>query len=133
MLNQVNIMGRVCAKPELKYTQSGLPVTNFRLAVDRNYLSNGERGTDFLTVVAWRGTAEFIANYFEKGQMLAVNGRLQVRPWTDREGNNREAVEIVAESAYFCGSKAASAAMPAAQRQNDGGRDVYDGLPDMAA
>ena len=128
MLNQVNIMGRVCAKPELKYTQSGLPVTNLRLAVDRNYLTNGERGTDFLTVVAWRGTAEFIANYFEKGQMMAVSGRLQVRPWTDREGNNREAVEIVADNAYFCGSKTASA-----DTQHDQRPMNEDALPDMAA
>ncbi len=133
MLNEVNIMGRLCADPELKYTQTGLPVTNFRLAVDRNYLSNGERATDFLTVVAWRGTAEFITKYFRKGRMLAVNGRIEVHPWTDRDGNNRESVEIVAETAYFCGDKAASAGSPAAGRQDDGGRDVYDDLPDMAA
>lgn len=128
MLNQVNIMGRICAKPELKYTQSGLPVINLRLAVDRNYMTDGERGTDFLTVVAWRGTAEFIANYFEKGQMMAVNGRLQVRPWTDREGNNRESVEIVADSAYFCGSK-----MARGDIQRDQGPMNEGALPDMAA
>ena len=128
MLNQVNIMGRVCAKPELKYTQSGLPVTNLRLAVDRNYLTNGERGTDFLTVVAWRGTAEFITSYFAKGQMMAVSGRLQVRPWTDREGNNREAVEIVADNAYFCGGK-----MAGADVRRDQGPMNEDALPDMAA
>lgn len=128
MLNQVNIMGRICAKPELKYTQSGLPVINLRLAVDRNYLTDGERGTDFLTVVAWRGTAEFIANYFEKGQMMAVNGRLQVRPWTAREGNNRESVEIVADSAYFCGSK-----MAGGDVQRDQGPMNEGALPDMAA
>lgn len=130
MLNQVNIMGRTCAKPELKYTQSGLPVTNFRLAVDRNYLTNGEREADFLTVVAWRGTAEFICNYFGKGQMLAINGRLQVRPWTDRDGNRREAVEIVAESAYFCGSRM-SGTEAGAQREQ--GPMNEDALPDMAA
>lgn len=130
MLNQVNIMGRACAKPELKYTQSGLPVTSFRLAVDRNYLTNGEREADFLTVVAWRGTAEFICRYFGKGQMLAINGRLQVRPWTDRDGNKREAVEIVAESAYFCGSRMSG---PEAGTQREQGPMNEDALPDMAA
>ena len=130
MLNQVNVMGRTCAKPELKYTQSGLPVTNFRLAVDRNYLTNGEREADFLTVVAWRGTAEFICNYFGKGQMLAINGRLQVRPWTDRDGNKREAVEIVAESAYFCGGRMSG---PEAGAQREQGPMNEEALPDMAA
>ena len=129
MLNQVNVMGRICAKPELRYTQSGIPVTNFRLAVDRNFLSNGVRETDFLSIVAWRGTAEFITNYFDKGQMLAVNGRLQVRPWTDRDGGSREAVEIIAESAYFCGSRMASADT---QREQAGPMNE-DALPDMAA
>lgn len=115
MLNQVNIMGRVCAKPELRYTQSGLPVTNFRLAVDRNFLNNGEREADFLNIAAWRGTAEFICKYFEKGQMLALTGRIQAQSWTDREGRKRETVEIVAESVYFCSGRAAGAETDARQ------------------
>lgn len=131
MLNELNVMGRLCTKPELRYTQSGLPVVNFRLAVDRNYLTNGERETDFLSVVAWRGTAEFLNKYFDKGQMVALTGRVEVHPWTDRDGGRRENVEIVAENAYFCGSKA-SAGAPDAQRPAGNG-DIYDDLPDMAA
>lgn len=131
MLNEVNIMGRLCATPDLRYTQSGLPVTSFRLAVDRNYLTNGERETDFLNVVAWRGTAEFLSKYFNKGQMVALTGRIEVHPWTDRDGNRRENVEIVAENAYFCGGKASTDA-PAAQQNTQSG-DVFDDLPDMAA
>lgn len=131
MLNELNIMGRLCAKPELRYTQSGLPVTNFRLAVDRNYLTNGERETDFLSIVAWRGTAEFLTRYFDKGQMVALSGRIEVRPWTDRNGNKRENVEIVTENAYFCGGKA-SADAPDPQQDPAKG-DAFDDLPDMAA
>ena len=131
MLNQVNIMGRLCARPELRYTQSGLPVVNFRLAVDRSYLTNGQRETDFLSIVAWRGTAEFLSKYFEKGQLVALTGRIEVHPWTDRDGNRRENVEIVAENAYFCGGKA-SADAPAAQQGARNG-DAYDNLPDMVA
>lgn len=131
MLNELNIMGRLCAKPELRYTQSGLPVTNFRLAVDRNYLTNGERETDFLSIVAWRGTAEFLTRYFDKGQMVALSGRIEVHPWTDRNGNKRENVEIVAENAYFCGGKA-SADAPDPQQDPAKG-DAFDDLPDMAA
>lgn len=133
MLNSVNITGRLCAAPELRYTQSGLPVVNCRLAVDRNYLTNGQRETDFMNVVAWRGTAEFLSRYFEKGQLVALTGRIEVHPWTDRDGNRRENVEIVAENVYFCGGKAsASADAPAAQQGAKSG-DAYDNLPDMAA
>ena len=131
MLNEINIMCRLCADPDFRYTQSGLPVTSFRLAVDRNYLTNGERETDFLNVVAWRNTAEFLSKYFNKGQMVALTGRIEVRSWTDRDGNRRENVEIVAENAYFCGGKA-SADAPAAQQGAQNG-DVFDALPDMAA
>lgn len=131
MLNEVNIMGRLCAAPDLRYTQSGLPVTSFRLAVDRNYLTNGEREADFLNVVAWRGTAEFLNRHFHKGQMVALTGRIEVHPWTDRDGNRRENVEIVAENAYFCGGKA-SADAPSAQQGGKNG-DVFAALPDMAA
>lgn len=105
MLNKVTIMGRLCSAPELRHTQSGIPVCSCRLAVDRDYLSNGERETDFFDVVAWRGTAEFLCRYFGKGQMVALDGRLQTRTWTDRDGNNRVSVEIVAESVYFADSK----------------------------
>lgn len=105
MMNKVTIMGRLCADPELRRTQSGIPVCSCRLAVDRDYLTNGERETDFFDVVSWRGAAEFISGYFSKGRMIAVEGRLQTRAWTDRSGNNRVSVEIVAERAYFADSK----------------------------
>lgn len=105
MMNKVTIMGRLCADPELRRTQSGIPVCSCRLAVDRDYLTNGERETDFFDVTAWRGAAEFISGYFSKGRMIAVDGRLQTRAWTDRSGNNRVFVEIVAERAYFADSK----------------------------
>lgn len=105
MMNKVTIMGRLCADPELRHTQSGIPVCSCRLAVDRDYLTNGERETDFFDVVSWRGAAEFISGYFSKGRMIAVEGRLQTRAWTDRSGNNRVFVEIVAERAYFADSK----------------------------
>ena len=105
MMNKVTIMGRLCADPELRRTQSGISVCSCRLAVDRDYLTNGERETDFFDVTAWRGAAEFISGYFSKGRMIAVEGRLQTRAWMDRSGNNRVSVEIVAERAYFADSK----------------------------
>ena len=106
MLNNITIMGRLCADPELRQTQSGIPVCSFRIAVERDYMTDGEkRETDFFDVVAWRGTAEFICGYFAKGRMIALDGRLQTREWTDRQGNNRVSVEIVAEDAYFGDSK----------------------------
>lgn len=105
MMNKVTVMGRLCADPELRHTQSGIPVCSCRLAVDRDYLTNGERETDFFDVVSWRGAAEFISGYFSKGRMIAVEGRLQTRAWMDRSGNNRVSVEIVAERAYFADSK----------------------------
>ena len=98
MLNIAVIMGRLVAAPELRTTPSGVSVTSFRVAVDRSYSSRdgGERQTDFIDVVAWRGTAEFVCKYFQKGQMIAVNGRIQTRSYEDKQGNKRTAVEFVA-------------------------------------
>lgn len=108
MLNRLTLMGRLCADPELRTTQNGVPVCSFRLAAERDYPdANGERVTDFFDVVAWRGTAEFLCSYLAKGRMVLLNGRLQTRPWTDRDGNRRVAVEMVAESAYFADSRPA--------------------------
>ena len=101
MLNEITIMGRLCADPELKTTQSGTPVTNFTVACDRDREVNGERQTDFIEVVAWSGTAEFVNRYFRKGQMAVVSGRLQSRKWEDRDGNKRVSWEIVADHVYF--------------------------------
>ena len=106
MLNHVTMMGRLTADPELRHTQSGIPVTSFRIAVDRNYADQeGEVKTDFYDVTAWRGTAEVISKYFSKGRMIAIDGRLETQRWTDRDGNNRVTVGIVAENIYFADSK----------------------------
>ena len=103
MLNQTVLMGRLVRDPELRRTQSGVPVATFRIAVDRDYgnRETGEREADFLDVVAWRQTAEFVNKYFSKGSMAAVTGRLQSRSWTDNQGNKRYTVEVVAQSVYF--------------------------------
>ena len=108
MLNTAIIMGRLTADPELRTTQTGLSVTSFTVAVDRNYKSGDERQTDFINVVAWRGTADFVSRYFKKGQMIAVQGSIQTRSYEDKNGNKRTAVEIVADNVSFCGSKTES-------------------------
>lgn len=105
MVNRVVIMGRLCAAPELKKTQSGISVCSVCVAVDRPRRQDAEAQTDFLDIVAWRQTAEFLARYFGKGQQIAVEGKLQSRTWEDNEGHRRKAVEIVAEQLHFCGSK----------------------------
>ncbi|MDR1328875.1 MAG: single-stranded DNA-binding protein [Oscillospiraceae bacterium] len=106
-LNQAIIQGRLCAGPALRQTQSGLPVVSFAVAVERDYKAegSGKRETDFIQAVAWRKTAEFVNKYFGKGDPIIVSGRLQVRDYTDKNGNDRRAVEIVADHAYFAGAK----------------------------
>lgn len=107
MLNHIVIMGRLARDPELRHTQSGTPVATFRLAVDRDFKdkNTGERQTDWIDVVAWRGTGEFVSRYFSRGRMAVVEGRLQMREWTDKEGNRRTTAEVVADSVYFGDSK----------------------------
>ena len=106
MLNKVFVMGRLTRDPELRRTQSGTAVASFSLAVDRDYKTqSGEKETDFFDVVAWRTTGEFVAKYFTKGRMAVVEGRLQVRQWQDKDGNNRRSTEIIAENIYFGDSK----------------------------
>ena len=106
MLNKVFIRGRLTRDPELRRTQSGTAATSFSLAVDRDYKSqSGEKETDFIDVVAWRSTAEFVAKYFTKGRMAVVEGRLQIREWKDKDGNNRRSAEVVADNIYFGDSK----------------------------
>ena len=107
MLNQIFIMGRLTRDPELRRTQSGTAVASFTLAVDRDIKDKqtGEKATDFIEVVAWRNTAEFVSKYFSKGRMAVVAGRLQMRKWTDKEGNNRISAEVVADNIYFGDSK----------------------------
>ena len=106
MLNHITVMGRLTRDPELRHTQSGTPVCSFSIACDRDFKSdNGERKTDFIDCVAWRGTAEFVSKYFSKGRMAVVDGRLQMRDWTDKEGNKRRSAEILAAQVYFGDSK----------------------------
>ena len=107
MLNHIVIMGRLTRDPELRRTASGVAVTSFTVAVDRDFgkNENGEKETDFIDCVAWRQTGEFVAKYFQKGRMAVVSGRLQIRPWTDKDGNKRRTAEIVADNVYFGDSK----------------------------
>ena len=120
MLNRIILMGRLTRDPELRKTQSGTSVCSFALAVDRDYKREGEKETDFIDIVAWRGTAEFARRYFTKGRMVVVCGRLQIRDWTDKEGNKRRSAEVIADSIYFGDSK-----------PKDGGEDVpaFNGMP----
>ena len=107
MLNHITLMGRLTRDPELRYTQSQVPVASFTLAVDRDFggRDGSDRQTDFIDIVAWRNTAEFVSKYFTKGSMAVVSGRLQIRDWTDREGNKRRSAEVVADNVYFGESK----------------------------
>ena len=106
MLNKIIVMGRMVRDPELRRTGSGTAVTSFSLAVDRDFKDqNGDKETDFIDVVAWRNTAEFVSKYFAKGRMAVVDGRLQIRDWTDKDGGKRRSAEIIAENVYFGDSK----------------------------
>lgn len=139
MLNQITIAGRLTHDPELRHTANGTAVASFSLAVERDYTGKdgGERETDFIDVVAWRGTAEFVRKYFTKGQMAIVSGRLQIRPWTDDKGTKRRSTEVVAEHVYFNGSKKENGSSAAPQASAPAGTapaleelpEDDDGLP----
>ena len=106
MLNHIVLMGRLTRDPELRRTGSGVAVASFTLAVDRDYAAQGaEKETDFVDIVAWRNTAEFVSKYFTKGRMAVVSGRLQIRNWQDKDGNKRRTAEVVADNVYFGDSK----------------------------
>ena len=107
MLNQIILMGRLTRDPELRHTQTGTAVASFSLAVDRDFKdkATGDRTTDFMDVVAWRQTGEFVSRYFTKGRMAVVEGRLQIRDWTDKDGGKRRSAEVVADNVYFGDSK----------------------------
>ena len=138
MLNHIVVMGRLTRDPELRRTGSGIAVTSFTVAVDRDFSNkeSGERETDFIDCVAWRSTGEFVSKYFTKGSMAVVSGRLQIRDWTDREGGKRRSAEVVADNVYFGESKrrdggdtsrpAAPSASAPAHRGSYGG---YDNVP----
>ena len=110
MLNHITIMGRLTRDPELRRTGSGVAVASFTVAVDRDFggRDGGEKETDFIDCVAWRQTGEFVSKYFTKGSMIVVSGRLQIRPWTDKDGNKRRTAEVVADNCYFGESKRSS-------------------------
>lgn len=103
MLNHITLMGRLTRDPELRYTSTGTPVASFTVAVDRDFASkeNGEKQTDFIDVVAWRQTGEFVSKFFTKGSMAVISGRLQIRDWQDKDGNKRKSAEVVADNVYF--------------------------------
>ena len=107
MLNRIILMGRLTRDPELRQTQSGASVANFSLAVDRDFKDKqtGEKTTDFIDIVAWRSSAEFVSRFFTKGRMAVVEGRLQLRDWTDKDGNKRRTAEVLAEHVYFGDSR----------------------------
>ncbi len=119
MLNRVILMGRLVADPELRTTPAGVSVATLRLACDRDFKNKqtGEKEADFINVVTWRQTAEFVSRYFSKGRMAVVEGRLQIRPYTDRDGNKRTAAEVVADNIYFGDSQ---------RRESDGGYPQSD-------
>lgn len=119
MLNKIILMGRLTKDPELRHTTNkAIPFANFSLAVDRNYLKDGEKETDFFDIVAWQNRAEFVSQYFSKGQQVCVEGRLQRRKYEDNEGRNRYAYEIIADSVYFAGYK-----------RSEGESDTQDAAP----
>ena len=107
MLNHITIMGRLTRDPELRRTGGGIAVASFCVAVDRDFggKDDGEKETDFIDCVAWRQTGEFVSKYFAKGRMIVVSGRLQIRTWTDKDGNKRRSAEVVADNCYFGDSK----------------------------
>lgn len=130
--NKVILMGRLCADPELKQTSGGLPVTSFSLAVDRKGKTGEDKQCDFITVVAWRQTAEFICRYFKKGQAILVCGELQTRSWQDNSGNKRYATEVVASEASFCEAKRDGEVSnpPVAQNGSQGKKTASSFVPD---
>lgn len=120
MINVSVLTGRLVRDPEMKQTQSGVPVVSFCVAVERRGKSGEDRQTDFINIIAWRSTAEFVAKYFHKGDMIGVQGSIQTRKYQDRDGNNRTAFEIVADGVHFVGGKSAAHAAPAAAEASEG-------------
>ena len=136
MLNRIIIMGRLVRDPELRTTQNGTSVTGFTLACERDFKQGNEKATDFIECVAWRNTAEFACKYFTKGRMAIVEGRLQIREWTDKDGNNRRTAEIVADNVYFGDSKrdgdnAPSASPAYGAPPSNGFADIADDESDL--
>ena len=122
-MNNICIIGRLCAQPEIKTTTSGVSVCSVSIAVDRDYKVNGEKATDFIRCIFWRGTAEFVGKYFSKGDMIAVVGSLESRKYKDKDGNNRTVWEVKADKVNFCGGK-----KEVSQDNTKDFEDVYDEL-----
>ena len=132
MLNHIVVMGRLTRDPELRNTQSGTPVASFTVACDRDFKdkNTGERATDFIDCVAWRSTGEFVGKYLAKGRMAVVEGRLQLRDWTDKEGNKRRSAEIVADNVYFADSRPKDEQDPGGKESQKAGSEDSFALPD---
>ena len=124
MLNRIDIMGRFTVDPELRFTANGVPVTSFAVAVERDFKNptTGEKEVDFINVVAWRSTAEFVCKYFSKGRCAVISGRLQIRKWTDKEGNQRQTAEVIADNVRFLSPKTEATAVTSADFTGDDGR-----------
>ena len=130
MLNRIIVMGRLVRDPELRHTQAGKAVTSFTLAVDRDFKGqNGEREVDFIDIVAWGNTAEFVCNYFSKGRMAVAEGRLQLRDWTDKNGNKRKNAEIQVSNIYFADSKKDEYTAPQYPQQSNEFQEIEDEEP----
>lgn len=131
-LNKIMIQGRLTRDPELRYTPGGKAVTGFVLAVDRDVKNKetGKRESDFIEVVVWGDTAEFVSKYFSRGSQAVVEGRLQVRDWIDKEGGKRRTAEVVANNVYFCGSKGENGSGAPRMAGNDNGGNDFHEIPD---
>lgn len=129
MLNKICAMGRLVRSPELRHTQSGIPVCSFTIACDRDFKdkATGEKVTDFIDIVAWRGTAELASKYLSKGRMVVIDGRLQLRDWTDRDGNKRRSAEILANSISFADSRPKGQEVPVPAAAGYGAEDLQAG------
>lgn len=133
MLNHITLMGRLTRDPELRYTGSGTPVASFTLACEQDYGDRDSRKTDFIDIVAWRQTGEFVSKYFSRGRMAVVSGRLQMRDWTDKDGNKRRTFEVNAEHVYFGDSKREEkpASEPAESYNSGSAFTEYEGDGDL--
>lgn len=132
MLNIIALMGRIVAEPELRHTPNGIATCTFRIAVDRSFARAGEeRKADFIDIVTWRKTAEFVCKYFGKGSLIAVNGSLQTRNYEDKNGNKRTAYEVVADNVHFAENKASSGGGKASFAPAAGNVDIKDGPEDF--
>lgn len=131
MLNEIILQGRITADPELKVTTTNKPVVSFSLAVERDFSTDGEKETDFINIVAWNGTAEFVSKYFTKGKQMLVKGSLRVRKYQTENGENRYSTEVLAEKVYFCGDKEKTSNSVGFASNNADFEEINDGDEDL--